>query len=69
MNSYIVRIYQREPTGDPAVRAGEGPLLAGTVEDPDSGARTGFRGMQELWAILGGATPPGRPGPDKADSR
>ncbi|HEX9626639.1 MAG TPA: hypothetical protein VGA00_06850 [Acidiferrobacterales bacterium] len=58
MNSYIVRIYRREPAAGSGRRAQDAPVLTGTVEDPDSGVRTGFHGIEELWAILGGTTRP-----------
>ena len=56
MESYIVRIYRRGPA--PAAEA------AGTVEYVGSGRRRGFRGRDELIALLLGGADDDEGGPD-----
>jgi hypothetical protein len=52
MDSYIVQVYRREQAGEPARRAQDRVRLTGTVEGTD-GARIAFRGIEELWQIIG----------------
>lgn len=49
-HSYVVRIYRRS-----AVRGttrNEIPELVGVVDDPESGERHSFHGIEELWRII-----------------
>ena len=47
--TYVVRVYRRTANG--ATRPGSASLV-GTVEQPDSGGKRPFHGVEELWDIL-----------------
>lgn len=65
MDSYVVRIFRRDPHAGPGRRAHDGIALAGMIEEADSGRRQSFHDIEELWAILSHQS---APGPDKTQS-
>ena len=54
--SYIVRIYRRAPADEPQRRRHDAVELVGIVEDTQAGRRDGFHNIEELWAVLSGAS-------------
>lgn len=62
MESYIIRVFQRDPR-EPA-------RISGLVEMVETGARRAFHGREELWAILMATDHPAAPeAGDSADQR
>lgn len=59
--SYIVRIYRRALADDPQRRSHDAVELVGIVEDTQAGRRSGFHNIEELWAVLSGASQTDRP--------
>jgi hypothetical protein len=59
--SYIVRIYRRTLADDTEQRSGDAVELIGTVEEAQDGKRSGFHNVEELWAVLSGASQTDRP--------
>jgi len=56
-DSYVVRIYRRAlPSGKAGVHD-DTPRLIGVVENPGTGQRRAFHGIEELWAILADTGP------------
>jgi hypothetical protein len=57
--SYVVRIYRRETKGNAqARRTTDRVAIDGIVEEVESGGRSSFHGIEELWDCI--ARPPGR---------
>ena len=61
MDSYILRIYQRDIQGAHAV--------VGILETPDGNTRCVFRNVEELWSILRNDAPAGGPPDREQDDR
>ena len=51
-DSYVIRIYRREPKSGKSGADGDRPHLIGVVEVPGTGHRQAFHGVEELWAVL-----------------
>jgi len=51
--SYVVRIYRREPEGNAqGRRTTDRVAIDGIVEEVESGGRSSFHGIEELWDCL-----------------
>jgi hypothetical protein len=48
-DSYVVRIFRRQPRGR---KTGKKDSLSGVVETVAGGERTPFHDIEELWAVL-----------------
>lgn len=51
-DSYVVRIFRRGPRSGEARRSYDHQSLTGIVENPGTGHRQTFHGIEELWAAL-----------------
>jgi len=65
MDTFVVRVYRREPRTEPARRSHDQVAVTGIVENTTTGARTTFHDTEQLWTVL--ATGPATAGPVSAN--
>jgi hypothetical protein len=51
-DSYVVRIFRREPRAGEMRRTHDAVALTGVIEHPGTGQRLSFHDIEELWATL-----------------
>ena len=52
MDTFVVRVYRREPRTESARRSHDQVAVTGIVENAATGARTTFHDTEQLWAVL-----------------
>ena len=61
MDTFVVRVYRREPRADRARRNHDRAALTGIVENTATGTQTTFHEPGQLWAVLASALPASGP--------